>query len=294
MITLSKKEFDILVFLLEQEEELTQKVIAHELKVSVGTVNKLIKDLNERELLDRYTVTEKGLAALEPYRVKNACFLAAGFGSRLVPITLNTPKPLVRVHGVRIIDTLLDAVVAAEIENIYIVCGYLREQFELLYEKYPMIHLIDNPDYNVTNNISSAVLLGDKVVNSYMFEADLFLRNPKLVTKYQYCTNFLGIPMERTDDYCFHVKNGRIVARTRGGYNCFQTVGIAYYNEKDGKLYQEMLKKAYDSPGGKELFTGDSLDLKKMFISYRECSADDVIEIDTFKELQDFDSAYRI
>ena len=55
-----------------------------------------------------------------------------------------------------------------------------------------------------------------------------------------------------------------------------------------------MLKKAYDSPGGKEFFTGDCLDLKKMFIGYRECALGDVVEIDTFKELQDFDSAYRI
>ena len=120
---LSKKEFDIIVYLLEQDGDLTQKKIAQELKMSVGGVNKIIKDLNDRELLNRYAVTENGLESLEPYRVKNACFLAAGFGSRLVPITLNTPKPLVRVHGVRIIDTLLDAVVAAGIENIYIVCG---------------------------------------------------------------------------------------------------------------------------------------------------------------------------
>ena len=41
---------------------------------------------------------------IESVKVKRAIFLAAGIGSRLVPITLNTPKPMVRVHGVRIID----------------------------------------------------------------------------------------------------------------------------------------------------------------------------------------------
>ena len=73
-------------------------------------------------------ITDAGLAALEPYRVKRAIFIAAGFGSRLVPITLNTPKPLVRVHNVRIIDSLLDAVAAAGIEEVWLVRGYLGDE----------------------------------------------------------------------------------------------------------------------------------------------------------------------
>ena len=84
-----------------------------------------------------YDVTLKGYEVLEPYRVKKAIFLAAGFGSRMVPITLNTPKPLVLVHGKRIIETLLDAVVEAGIEDITIVRGYLGEQFDVLLHKYP-------------------------------------------------------------------------------------------------------------------------------------------------------------
>lgn len=87
-------------------------------------------------------ITAAGFAALEPYRVKRAIFIAAGFGSRLVPITLNTPKPLVRVHGVRIIDSLLDAVSAAGIEDVWLVRGYLGEQFDQLLYKYPNIKFL--------------------------------------------------------------------------------------------------------------------------------------------------------
>lgn len=56
--------------------------------------------------------------------------MAAGFGSRMLPITVNTPKPMVRVNGIRIIDTLIDALLKAHIEEIYIVRGYLAEEFE--------------------------------------------------------------------------------------------------------------------------------------------------------------------
>ena len=84
-------------------------------------------------------ITDKGLETLEPYRAKRAVFIAAGFGSRMVPITLNTPKPLVRVHGKRIIDSLIDACLEADIREIYIARGYLAEQFDQLLYKYPMI-----------------------------------------------------------------------------------------------------------------------------------------------------------
>ena len=87
------------------------------------------------------------LAKLEPYRVKRAVFIAAGFGLRMAPITLNTPKPLVRVKGVRIIDRLIDACLAADIQEIYIVRGYLGEQFDQLLAKYPMLKFIDNDLY---------------------------------------------------------------------------------------------------------------------------------------------------
>ena len=88
------------------------------------------------------------MSALEPYRAKRAIFIAAGFGSRMVPITFNTPKPLVRVHGQRIIDGLIDACLEAGINEIYIVRGYLAEQFDQLLYKYPMIRFLENPVYN--------------------------------------------------------------------------------------------------------------------------------------------------
>ena len=121
-MNLTRAQFDILTFL-EQEKgkkNLTQRNIAGLTGLSIGTVNKTLIYLNKTNLIEKNIITTNGLNVLEPYRVKRAVFLAAGFGTRLVPITLNTPKPLVRVKGVRIIDTLLDAVCAVGIEEIII------------------------------------------------------------------------------------------------------------------------------------------------------------------------------
>ena len=227
--------------------------------------------------------------------VKRAIFLAAGFGSRMAPITLNTPKPLVRVHGKRLIEGLLDACLRADIEEIYIVRGYLSEQFDQLLYQYPMIHFIDNPYYHEANNISSALLVKDLLSNAYVLEADLLLNNPAIIKKYHYQSNFLAIRKEQTDDWCFEVKDGIITEEKVGGVDCWQMVGISYWSTEDGTKLAEDLQKAYDTPGGKDLYW-EQVPLKifkdHYHVAVRECREEDVVEIDTFDELKQIDPSY--
>lgn len=293
---LSRKQFDILVLLEKEGNSLTQREIAEKTDVSVGTVNRVLNSLNEEGLVSNGTLTEAGYAALEPYRVKRAVFIAAGFGSRLVPITLNTPKPLVRVKGVRMIDTLLDAVVAAGIEEIYIVRGYLGEQFDQLRYKYPNVQFIENPIYNEANNISSALCARHLLQNAYVLEADLVLYNPALITKYQYTSNYLGVPVKVTDDWCFETNKNRVITKLCiGGRDCYHMFGISYWNESDGAKLYEDVKKVYDMPGGKERYWDQvSLEycLKNYKVEVRPCSFEDIIEIDSYKDLKKLDNNY--
>ncbi len=292
---LTKKQFDILSYLEGCKTRAAQRTIAQELGLSVGTVNKLLAELTELCFVENGTITHAGLQALEPYRVKRAVFIAAGFGARLVPITLNTPKPLVRVKGQRIIDSLLDAVVACGIREIYIVRGYLGEQFDQLLYKYPMIKFIENPGYNEANNIASALCAGELLKNAYVLEADLLLHNPALITKYQYASNYLAIPVEQTNDWCFYLENGRICRVAIGGTNCHQMVGISYWTEADGAKLVQDIQNVYNAPGGKERYW-DQVPLEYHIGHYnvgiRECTLEDIIEIDTFGELKQIDKTY--
>ncbi len=298
-MSLTKKQFDILVAIeREKKDKYSQRNIASDTNISVGLVNKIISELLDNGLIDvKNKITKKGLKELEPYRVKRAIFLAAGFGSRLVPITLNTPKPLVKVHGKRMIETLLDAVVAAEIPEIIIVRGYLGEQFEVLLHKYPNIKFLDNKLYNEANNISSAYIIRDYLENAYVLESDLVLSNPNLICKYEYKSNFLGIPVDKTDDWCIIVKKDVIVKEQIGGVDCHQMVGISYYDAKDGKQLAKDIEEVFNSPGGKEKYWEQvQLDVKRnnYKIGVRECSKDDIIEIDTFNELKQIDKTYDV
>lgn len=77
-------------------------------------------------------------------------------------------------------------------------------------------------------------------------EADLLLRNKKLIRKYEYETNFLSIPVESTDDWCFATDhNGVITEEKVGGTDCHQMVGISYWSEADGIKLANDLNEVY-------------------------------------------------
>ncbi len=294
---LTKKQFDILTTIECLGGFETQRQLAEKTEMSLGIVNKTLSALAAGGYIADRRITAKGLEALEPYRVKRAIFIAAGFGSRMVPITLNTPKPLVRVKGQRIIDSLLDAVVAVGIEEIYLVRGYLAEQFDQLLYKYPNIKFNENPAYNEANNISSLMCVRSLLQNAYVFEGDMLLSNKALVTKYQYSSNYLGVPVSVTDDWCFETKNNQITKVSVGGTNCHQMIGISYWTAEDGKKLEEHIAAVYNAPGGKEKYW-DQVPLEFYLHAYkitvRPCTFEDIIEIDTFRELKQIDPTYDV
>lgn len=297
MTALSRKQFDILALLAEAKGPLSQRQIEEASGYSLGTVNRIVQQLTELRYMASGKITNGGMLALEPYRAKRAVFIAAGFGSRLVPITFNTPKPLVRVHGKRIIDSLIDACLEAGIHEIYIVRGYLAEQFDQLLYKYPMIRFLENPAYNEANNISSALVARYLLANAYVFEADLLVANPKIIRKYHYTSDFLAIRKDRTDDWCFETKDGIIQDEKVGGENCWQMVGISYWNEADGHRLSQDISDVYAEPGGKERYWEQvPLVYRKAHyaVEVRECFDGDVTEIDTFRELKAIDRTYDV
>ncbi|MBQ6160201.1 MAG: winged helix-turn-helix transcriptional regulator [Oscillospiraceae bacterium] len=296
---LTRKQFDILAELAEAKAPMKQRELEKATGYSLGTINRSVKELAEAGLVSGGSITNGGLTALEPYRAKRVVFIAAGFGTRLVPITLNTPKPLVRVHGVRIIDRLIDACLAAGINEIYVVRGYLAELFDQLLYKYPMIKFLENPIYNEANNISSSLVARYLLSNAYVFEADLLIDNPKIIRKYHYRSDFLAIKKDRTDDWCFRVRDGVIVEEKVGGEgdDIWQMVGISYWNEIDGHKLSQDIPDVFASPGGRERYWEQvPLVYRKEHyaVEVRECFEEDIVEIDTFKELKAIDKTYDV
>lgn len=101
-----------------------------------------------------------------------ALILAAGFGSRLVPITNYKPKSLVKVNGTPIIFKQIENLEENGIHDITIITGYLSSVInEVLRKNYPEVRIITNKDYAKTNNMYSAYLAGE------IFKSDLLMMN---------------------------------------------------------------------------------------------------------------------
>lgn len=296
---LTRRQFDILEALATNKSVLSQRDLEKVTGHSLGSINKTVKELTDLGYMEDGVITNSGVNALEPYRAKRAIFIAAGFGSRLVPITFNTPKPLVRVHGVRIIDRLIEACLEAGINEIYIVRGYLGELFDQLLYKFPMIKFLENPMYNEANNISSALVARYMLSNAYVFEADLLISNPKIIKKYHYQSDFLGIKKERSDDWCFRVEDGIIKEEKVGGEgdDIWQMVGISYWNGADGHRLSQDIADVFASPGGKERYW-EQVPLvyckEHYAVEIKDCHDEDIVEIDTFKELKAIDKTYDV
>ena len=74
-------------------------------------------------------------------------------------------------------------------------------------------------------------------------------------------------------------------------------VGISYWNEEDGKKLATDIAEVYEGPGGKERYWEQvPLVYKKenYAVEVAECKEDDIVEIDTFRELKQIDKSYDV
>ena len=116
------------------------------------------------------------------FHVKRALIMAAGIGERMHPLTLETPKPLLRVNGVRMIDSVVDALHRNGIFEIYVVVGYKKEQFEAWVQTQPGVVLIENPLYRSCNNIASLYAAREHLSDCMILDGDQLVRNPEALT----------------------------------------------------------------------------------------------------------------
>jgi len=226
--------------------------------------------------------------------VKKAVIMAAGLGSRMMPATADRPKPLVTVNGTRIIDTLIDSLVAAEITDITIIRGYKKEKFDEILLKYPFVRFLDNDLFDKENNISSVMTALDEIDNCYLCEADLYIKNPEVIIKYQYASNILGAYCLETNDWSFKTKDGYICDYQKGNTNCYNYYGISYWTAEDSAKLRADLTEVYKTR--KDIFWEEvPLVLKKdnYKVKVRQCEKSDIIEIDNYYELAQLDPSYK-
>ncbi|MDO4439408.1 MAG: sugar phosphate nucleotidyltransferase [Eubacteriales bacterium] len=300
--------------------ELSQRELSQLLNASLGSTNKLIKTAIENKLITQeksaYRLTEAGRKMLEPYKVDGALILSAGFGSRFVPLTYETPKGLLEVFGEPMLERQIKQLHEVGVKDICIMVGYMKEKFEYLRDKYG-VQLIYNPEYTEKNTLSTIYhaieFLNNK--NCYILSSDNWMRH-NLYHSYEAAAWYAAAHSDgpTSEWVLISDKKGRITDTYPGGKNCDYMYGPAYFSREFSKDFLPVLKKYYEMPGTEqfywehvlmEMLNGQSK--KKILAYFGHCNEaktkapeiyvnlqpeNEIYEFENLEELRAFDEKY--
>lgn len=280
-------ESEILKFLYK-EQYINQRVISEKTGYSLGAINKSVKSLVDSGFLSEdLKITRKADAFVKMSSPKKAIILAAGYGMRMVPINLETPKPLLDVNGERIIERQIKYLHDSGITEIYVIVGFMKEEFEYLIDQFD-VKLIVNPDYATRNNLHSLCLASKKIENAYIVPGDVWFEVNPFSTIELYSWYSVSDYVDDDSEVRINRKNELVrVSKNQGGNSM---VGLAYLcgsaaNLVASKIQEFDLQDTYnDSFWEETLYDGD-----RMIVQAKVLNSMNAIEINTYEQLRELD-----
>jgi len=283
---------------LKKNPHATQRELATICKLSLGLVNSVIKESLAQGFLvqedkRKMVLTDKGLTYLDDFKVDNAVILAAGFGSRCVPLTYDTPKGLLEVHGEPMIERQIKQLLEVGIRDIIIVVGYKKEHFDYLIDKYG-VKLVFNPEYATKNNLSSVYCVLSELRSTYVLMSDHWIEenifNAFEPRSWVSCTFFDG----QTDEWCITAsQSDKIKSIKVGGEDAWALLGPSYFSPSFSAVFRQYVEEYYHQPGTSDFFWEDILIKHISFLPmFMNKQTGNVFEIENLDELRIFDPSY--
>lgn len=290
-MSLTKSEFKVLQALSDTGEPLTQRDLAETCGLSLGAVNSAVQSCKQAGLVENGRITERGIEALEPHRVRNAVIMAAGLSSRFVPLSYERPKGMLRVRDEVLIERQIRQLLERGITDITVVVGYKKEYFFYLAAKYG-VKIVVNDQFAEKNNSWTLWLVRDRLSNTYICSSDdYFTVNPfeRYVWKSYYASEYVAGP---TEEWCIEVgPKDRITGVTVGGSDSWVMLGHVYFDHDFSERFVPLLDEAvsHAENSGKLWEAIYTDNLKTLDMEIRRYPEGVIHEFDSLTELEDFD-----
>lgn len=232
------------------------------------------------------------------HKADKAIIMAAGLGNRMRPITEQIPKPLIAVQGKRMIDTVVDALHANGITQIYVVVGYLKHVFEEWVLQYEDITLIENPYYQTCNNISSLYVAREHLGNCIILDGDQMIYNPEVLNPTFEASGYCSVwTEEATDEWLQTVADGKVISCSRsGGTNGWQLYSVSFWTKQDGQRLKDLLEEEFERKQHTDIYWDDIAMFcypEQFELTVRPIEKADIVEIDDYQELLVIDKTYK-
>lgn len=280
-------ESDILNELL-LEPYINQRVLSATTGYSIGIVNQSLKNLEIENYLDQYMQpTMKAKQVVKDNSPRNAIILAAGFGMRMVPINTQAPKALLKVHGETLIERTIQQLHEIGINDIYIVVGFMKEEFEYLIDRYG-VKLIVNTEYASKNNLHSLKLVSKYIDNTYIIPCDIWCESNPYNRNELYSWYMVSDLVD--DESSVRVNRKKELVEVDAEHAGNQMIGISYLMSEQAETVKKKLNELGSSRVYAHSFWEETLFKgSKMIVYAKIVSSTDFVEINTYEQLREMD-----
>lgn len=285
---MNKQDWDVLASL-HDKPYTTQRALTADSGYSLGGVNQSLQKLTAAGYLDKARrLTEKAQAEFAARAPKRAVILAAGFGMRMVPINMESPKALVEVKGQRLIDRLIGQLHEVGVTDIAVVVGFMKEKFEYLIDTYG-VELIVNPEYAGKNNLHSLVLAKKRLSNVYIVPCDIWCEKNPFSKRELYSWYMVSDSVCADSGVRVNRKQELVAVTDASGGN--RMIGISYLQGDSAACVAQRLTALAADEKHDDAFWEEALFGKDgVGVDARVVPDGTVVEINTYEQLRELDS----
>ena len=284
---MNKQESDLLNVIL-QYQYLNQRALAEQCGFSLGIVNRSVKSLQGQGLLTiEMELTPEAKIEMAKHHPKNAVILAAGYGMRMVPINMETPKGLLEINGEPLIERLIRQLHEVNVKEIYVVVGFMKEQYDYLVDQYG-VKLIVNMDYAEKNNLHSLAKALPYLGETYIVPCDLWCRE-NLFSEYEWYSWYLVSDAKDPDSTVRINRKWELVPadEERTGNHM---IGISYLTDAAAQTMAQRIEKMVPDRRYDHVFWEDALFVEQgMPVQAKTVPEGAVVEINTYEQLRELD-----